>query len=117
MTTFLLAAAAFILATVALGLWRILRGPKDVDRMLAPQLLGTGGVAALVLLGEASRESAVADVAMVLALLAAFASVAFVVGALRPQVDPKRGPQLNPEPDKGPAPDRTPDAPTQDDNP
>jgi multicomponent Na+:H+ antiporter subunit F len=109
MTTFLLAAAAFMLGTVALGLWRILRGPKDVDRMLAPQLLGTGGVAALMLLGEASRESAVADVAMVLALLAAFASVAFVVGALRP--DP------SPEPDKETAPDRAPDAPTRDDNP
>lgn len=113
MTTFLLAAAAFILGAVALGLWRILRGPKDVDRILAPQLLGTGGVAALVLLGEASQESAVADVAVVLALLAAFASVAFVVGALRPEL----GRDLGPEPDTAPAPKRAPDAPTQDDNP
>ncbi|UHD17538.1 monovalent cation/H+ antiporter complex subunit F [Thiocapsa bogorovii] len=105
MSSFLLAAAAFVLGTVALGLWRILRGPRDVDRMLAPQLLGTGGVAALLLLGEASQEAAIADVAMVLALLAAFASVAFVVGAIRPELSPEPGSEPGTElaPDRAPA--------------
>ena len=36
----------FVLAMVALGLARILRGPGDADRMMAAQLLGTGGIAA-----------------------------------------------------------------------
>ncbi|MFZ1538541.1 MAG: sodium:proton antiporter, partial [Chromatiaceae bacterium] len=55
MGAFLLATAAFVLVTVALGLTRILRGPDDADRMLATQLLGTGGVAALLLVGAATR--------------------------------------------------------------
>ena len=84
MTEFLLSAAAFVLATVALGLFRILRGPSDADRLLAAQLLGTGGVAALLLLGVATAESAIADLALVLTLLAAFASVGFVTGTARP---------------------------------
>ena len=78
MAEFLLAAAGFVLAMVALGLVRMLRGPGDADRMMAAQLLGTGGIAALLLLGAATGEAAVVDVALTLALLAAFASVAFV---------------------------------------
>lgn len=81
MTEFLLAAAAFVLGTVALGLVRLLRGPADADRMCAAQLLGTGGVAALLLAGVATGVGAVAELALLLALLAAFAAVAFVSGA------------------------------------
>ena len=81
MPEFLLAAAGFVLATVALGLVRILRGPGDADRMMAAQLLGTGGVATLLLLGAAAGEGGAADVALTLALLAAFASVAFFKSA------------------------------------
>ena len=90
MTEFLLGAAAFVLATVALGLVRILRGPSDADRLLAAQLLGTGGVAALLLFGVATSEAAVGDLALVLTLLAAFASVGFVTGLARPDAaDPR----------------------------
>ena len=78
MAEFLLGAAAFILAMVALGLVRVLRGPADADRMMAAQLLGTGGIAAVLLLGAATGEAATVDVALTLALLAAFASFAFV---------------------------------------
>ena len=46
--------------------------------MMAAQLLGTGGIAALLLLGAASGIGAVVDVALTLALLAAFATIAFV---------------------------------------
>jgi len=81
MAEFLLAASGFVLAMVALGLVRILRGPGDADRMMAAQLLGTGGIAALLLLGAATGEAAAVDVALTLALLAAFASVAFVKAA------------------------------------
>jgi multicomponent Na+:H+ antiporter subunit F len=79
MADFLLAASGFVLAMVALGLLRILRGPTEADRMMAAQLLGSGGVAALLLAG-AARIPAMVDVALTLALLAAFASVAFVMG-------------------------------------
>ena len=78
MTEFLLGASAFVLAMVALGLIRILRGPGDADRMMAAQLLGTGGIAGVLLLGAATGEAAIVDVALTLALLAAFASIAFV---------------------------------------
>jgi multicomponent Na+:H+ antiporter subunit F len=83
MADFLLAAAGFVLAMVALGLVRILRGPTEADRMMAAQLLGSGGIAALLLAGTA-RMPEVVDVALTLALLAAFASVAFVTAAERP---------------------------------
>ncbi len=81
MAEFLLAAAGFVLAMVALGLIRILRGPGDADRMMAAQLLGTGGIAAVLLLGAATGEGAAIDVALTVAVLAAFASIAFVKAA------------------------------------
>ena len=88
MAEFLLAASAFVLAMTALGLARVLRGPTDADRMMAAQLLGTGGVGALLLFGAATSTSAAVDVALTLALLAAFASIGFVkagrAGAARP---------------------------------
>ena len=87
MAEFLVAAAAFVLATVALGLARVLRGPGDVDRIMAAQLLGTGGIAALLLWGEAMNMAAAEDVALTLALLAAFVSVAFVRASVRSEDD------------------------------
>jgi multicomponent Na+:H+ antiporter subunit F len=84
---FLLAAAGVVLATVALGLVRILRGPSDADRIMAAQLLGTGGIAVLLLLGQVVSLPAAVDVALILALLAAFVSVAFVRGTTRSETD------------------------------
>ena len=78
MRNFLLAASGFVLVMVMIGLVRILRGPRDADRMMAAQLLGTGGIASLLLLGTATGVSAVVDVAMTFALLATFAAIAFV---------------------------------------
>jgi multicomponent Na+:H+ antiporter subunit F len=80
MTDFLLAVALFVLAIVGLGLVRILRGPTVADRIMAVQLLGTGGIAVLLLGAAATGMPAAADLALSLALLAAFASVAFVQG-------------------------------------
>jgi multicomponent Na+:H+ antiporter subunit F len=87
MSGFLLVAAGIVLATVALGLARILWGPGDADRMMAAQLLGTGGVATLLLLGAATGEGGAVDVALTLALLAAFASVAFFKSASETPAD------------------------------
>jgi multicomponent Na+:H+ antiporter subunit F len=77
----LLAAAAAILLTVVVGLWRVLRGPSRADRLMAAQLLCTGGIATLVLVAHAGDRPAILDVALLLALLGAFTSVAFVMAA------------------------------------
>ena len=76
MADFLLLAALLVFVTVAVGLLRVLRGPSDADRIMAAQLLGTGGIATLLLFGQATSTRALTDVALILALLAAFASVA-----------------------------------------
>jgi multicomponent Na+:H+ antiporter subunit F len=81
MSGFLMAAAGAVMVTVVVGLVRILRGPGDADRVMAAQLLGTGGVSALLLAGIARGRPATLDVALTLALLAAFVSIAFVKGA------------------------------------
>lgn len=80
MAEFLLAAALLVAATVAVGLIRVLRGPADADRVMAAQLLGTGGIAALLLADMATAIPALTDVALTLAVLAAFASVALSRG-------------------------------------
>jgi len=78
MTEFLTGALGFVLAMLALGLIRVLRGPNDADRMMAAQLIGTGGIAALLLLGAVTGAPAAVDVALTIALLATFASIAMV---------------------------------------
>ena len=57
MADFMLAAAGFVLAMVALGLVRILRGPGRADRIMAAQLLGTGGIAVLLLLARGDPDA------------------------------------------------------------
>jgi multicomponent Na+:H+ antiporter subunit F len=77
----LLAAALVVLAAVAAGMVRVLRGPGVADRIMAAQLLGTGGVAALLLIATATGAAELVDAALVLALLAGFAAVALVKAA------------------------------------
>jgi multicomponent Na+:H+ antiporter subunit F len=74
----LLAAAGMILLAVAFGLARILRGQDDIDGLMAVQLLGSGGIGALLLIANATGVPGVDDVALGLALLAAFATIAFI---------------------------------------
>jgi multicomponent Na+:H+ antiporter subunit F len=78
MANFLVAVAGFVLVLLTLGLICLLRGPAAADRLMSAQLLGTSGIASLLLLSAAVDSPAVVDVALALALLAAFASVAFV---------------------------------------
>jgi multicomponent Na+:H+ antiporter subunit F len=78
MAEFLITMAGIVLALVAVALTRVLRGPAEVDRMMAAQLLGTGSVAALLLLAIGVQMPAIVDAAVILALLAAFAIAAFV---------------------------------------
>ena len=81
MASFLFAAAGFVLTMVALGLFVILQRRTEVDHMMVAQLLGTGGVAILLLLAVATETRPIVDVALLLALFAAFAAVAFVRSA------------------------------------
>lgn len=94
MSEFLLGAAALVVVLVAVGLVRALRGPTHADRLMAVQLLGSGGIGALVLWAVAQGDFAVLDVALTLAVLAAFASIAFVKFApgivTEPDQDPDR---------------------------
>ena len=78
MTSFLFASAIFILVMAGVGLVRILRGPGDADRILSVQLIGSGGVAVLLLLAAATQTPSIMDVALMLALLATFVSVSFL---------------------------------------
>ncbi|MCC5854308.1 MAG: pH regulation protein F [Idiomarina sp.] len=78
MTAFLFAAAAAILLSLLIGLWRVWRGPSEADRLLTAQLFGTSGIGILLLLGVATQSSALFDVALILSLLAAVAMLAFV---------------------------------------
>ncbi|HEY4545352.1 MAG TPA: monovalent cation/H+ antiporter complex subunit F [Pedomonas sp.] len=78
MTEFDMAVALFLLLTVVAGLVRVWRGPTDTDRMLAAQLLGSTGIGILLLLGSAMKEAAALNIALLFALLASLAGVAFV---------------------------------------
>ena len=71
-------ATLFLLANLGAGMWRVLRGPSPVDRMLAALLFGTTTVAVLLLLAEWMALPALRDVALLFVLLAAILSVAFV---------------------------------------
>jgi multicomponent Na+:H+ antiporter subunit F len=82
MNEFLLFAAFVVLAAAGVGLLRLLWGPARADRIMSAQLLGTGGIAALLLIGAAMNTPAAADVGLALALLAAFASAAFAKAAM-----------------------------------
>lgn len=84
MADFLGFAALVLLAVVALGLFRLLRGPAAVDRMMAIQLAGTGCAGVALLLGAASSSGAMADIALTLALLAALAAAALRCFAVPP---------------------------------
>lgn len=78
MNELLLGIGAFLLLNLAAGLWRVMRGPTAADRMIAAQLFGTTAVTVLLLLAEGMAQPALRDVALVFALLAAVAAVAFV---------------------------------------
>ena len=53
-------------------------GLDEASRGITQRVLGTGGIASVLLLGTATGEAAAVDVALTLALLAAFAAIAFV---------------------------------------
>lgn len=78
MNEFYLIIVVFLLLNILAGLLRIIKSTSMSDRMLALQLFGTTGVAILILLAEAVAEPALRDVALIFALLAVLAMVAYV---------------------------------------
>ncbi|MBM9535687.1 monovalent cation/H+ antiporter complex subunit F [Desulfobulbus alkaliphilus] len=79
--------AIVLMLSLGIGLVRIWRGPGFADRMLAAQLLGTTGIAILLVLAAKSGLPALRDVALVLALLAVLAVLAFVARVWEPDAD------------------------------
>ncbi len=77
MTTLYLALATALMIIMLVGGVRIVRGPSPPDRMLAAQLSGTTTVSVLMLLAVATDNLVLLDVALVFALLAVMAAVAF----------------------------------------
>lgn len=72
------AVAAVLIATFAAGLWRVAHGPTVADRLVATQVLGSVGIAVLLLLAEITGERGPRDAALVFALLALVVTLAFV---------------------------------------
>ncbi len=72
----LLGCLLVLVASVLLGLLRAMRGPSLEDRLMSILLLGTGGVATMLLLGKLLANHALYDVALVFALLAAVLAAA-----------------------------------------
>jgi multicomponent Na+:H+ antiporter subunit F len=79
MNEFYFAMALVLLLTILAGIFRIVRGPTAGDRMLAAQLFGTTGVAAVLLLAFANSAPRLLDLALVFAVLATVVGVAFAL--------------------------------------
>lgn len=90
MTGFLFACAALFAVNMALGLLRLSRCAEPVDRLAAFQLVGTVGVAVLLVLAEVTADATLQLVALVLALLAAVTVATFLRVAPVAPVDDSR---------------------------
>lgn len=79
MTTLAAVLALFLLANLVVALVRAIKGPTDADRMLVALLFGSTGTGVLLLLAHTGTPNKIGfiDAALVLALLAAIAGVAF----------------------------------------
>lgn len=67
----------FLLLNLAVGIWRIHKGPTAADRMLAGLLFGTITAGLILTLAEWTEQPVLRDVALVFVLLAAIISLAF----------------------------------------
>lgn len=85
-------AAVLLLATLCVALLRALRGPGRIDRIMAAQLVGTGGVGVALVLGAARNDPSMLDAALIGTLLASIAVSAYVCGSAvgQPEMDSPR---------------------------
>ena len=70
-------AAVFLLANLAAGLWRVVRGPSSTDRILPAVLFGSTTVALLLIIAQWTEVPSLRTVALLFVLLAAVTTLAF----------------------------------------
>jgi len=68
----------FLFVNLVAGIWRLVHGPTNEDRILTSQLFGTITVIILLLFAQMSGYTALRDVALLFASLAAVTAIAFV---------------------------------------
>jgi multicomponent Na+:H+ antiporter subunit F len=68
----------FLLLNIAAAMVRLARGPSIADRLMAAQLFGSTGVAALLVLAELLNQPAMRNVALAFVLLAVMVVIGFV---------------------------------------
>jgi len=85
----LLGVATLLLASAALILLRLWRGPTPADRVVAIDAFTLLGVAALVLLALWQAEAVLLDVALLLALMSFIGSAAFALLLRRRDQEPE----------------------------
>ena len=69
-------AAVFLLANLAAGLWRVVRGPSSTDRILPAVLFGSTTVALLLIIAQWMEVPSLRTVALLFVLLAAVTTLA-----------------------------------------
>jgi multicomponent Na+:H+ antiporter subunit F len=74
-----------LLASLAAGLYRVVRGPGTGDRMSGVLLFGSTAVGLVLVSAELLDRPAIADVALVLVVLAAMLAIVLVQAAEREQ--------------------------------
>jgi len=83
-TTVLLVAATVLLASIVIGLGFVTRSRGGAEALLAALLLGSTGVALVLVLSRALALGRGVDVALVMALLASVLGVGFVMRGWSP---------------------------------
>lgn len=91
MSVVYLGAALILLLSIILGLGYVFRQPTPADSLLAALLLGSTGVALVLVLGKGLGLQHAVDIALVFALLSAVLGVAFVLRGWPPD-DSREGP-------------------------
>lgn len=87
MTSFLLFSVIVLGISLCIGLVRVFIGPSVEDRIMSAQLVGSTGVAILLLLAPLLGMPSSIDVALVLALLATVSVAALTRRESRPEPD------------------------------
>jgi multicomponent Na+:H+ antiporter subunit F len=78
MDVFFIIVIAFLLLNIALGLFRVWRGPTVADRLLTTQLFGTTGMAILLVLAGYLKDLTLLNVAITFNVLAILLVISFV---------------------------------------
>ncbi len=79
MNVFFIIVSVFLLLNIALGLFRVWRGPTIADRLLTTQLFGTTGMAILIVLAGYLQELTLLNVAITFNVLA----ILLVIGLVK----------------------------------